>query len=298
MIFTVFLAVLGSCSEAPPPSVKDDPLILERDSLLAIYGDQMEMKEFDYLKVYEHGISDNTYLYGKQEGLFWMGLFSSPSKIVKEYRLDLDPEKLLTDAYFQPAGFSYPASGFELLEIYGFEETSAKEDSPVSKSILRIALDDFELKRTSTYLPKNQLTQMEFARRWKGGFLLEHTGIISKNGKSSTQYLSTDLTENILWDCRASTSPPLGVYYFDVDFFLELGANSVGGFDYSTCKKWSANILDFFGLSTCPGCSTSLKLLNQIDDNITLEAILNEEMRHVVMDYRSGTVLSNEIVEG
>lgn len=178
-IFPVFLAVLGSCSEAPPPRIKDDPLILERDSLLAIYGDQMEMKEFDYLKVFEHGISGNTYLYGKQEGLFWMGLFSSPSEKVKEYRIDLDPEKQFIDAYFQPAGFSYSVSGFELLEIYGFEKTSKLEDVPVSKSILRIVLDDFELKSISSYLPKNKLTQMEFARRWKGGFLLEHTGIIS-----------------------------------------------------------------------------------------------------------------------
>lgn len=91
---------------------------------------------------------------------------------------------------------------------------------------------------------------MEFVRRWKGGFLLEHTGIISKNGKSTTQYLSTDLSETIIWNCRSSTSPPLGVHYFDVDFFLELGPNSVSGFDYSACKKWSANTLDFFGVGT------------------------------------------------
>ncbi len=58
-IFLVFLAVLGSCAEAPPPDVKDDPLILERDGLLAIYGDRIEMKRFDYLKVYAHGISVN-----------------------------------------------------------------------------------------------------------------------------------------------------------------------------------------------------------------------------------------------
>ncbi len=72
-----------------------------------------------------------------------MGLFSSPSDKVKVYRIDLDPEKKFTDAYFQPAGLSFSVSGFELLEIYGFEKTSKFEDALVSKSILRIGLDDF-----------------------------------------------------------------------------------------------------------------------------------------------------------
>lgn len=138
---------------------------------------------------------------------------------------------------------------------------------------------------------------MEFARRWKGGFLMEHTGVVSDHSTSTTQYLSTDLSESILWECRAATSPPLGVYYFDVDFYLTVGEHAVGGFDYSSCKSWTINTLAFFGIPTCPECTTSLKLMNQTDDNITVEVKVNEETRHAVMVYRTGELISNVVVD-
>lgn len=56
-MYTVFFAVLGPYSEASPTNGKYDLLILERDSLLAIYGDLVEAKEFDCLRVFDHGIS-------------------------------------------------------------------------------------------------------------------------------------------------------------------------------------------------------------------------------------------------
>ncbi len=138
---------------------------------------------------------------------------------------------------------------------------------------------------------------MEFARRWKGGFLLEHTGIVSDYGKNTTQCFSTDLKESIVWDCRAPSSPLNNISHIEVDFYLKVETHSIGGFDYSACKSWTTNTLDFFNLSSCEGCTTSLKLLNQIGENITVEVRVNEETRHALIVYRSGKLISNEVVE-
>tara|TARA_R110002012_G_scaffold86322_2_gene214661 strand:- start:198910 stop:199275 length:366 start_codon:yes stop_codon:yes gene_type:complete len=83
---------LGACSEEQIPSLPDDPGITARDSLLAIYGDQMDIKDPAYLEVYSHGVVGLTYLYGKVDGMFWLGLFESPGKKIREYLVDLDPE--------------------------------------------------------------------------------------------------------------------------------------------------------------------------------------------------------------
>lgn len=159
-------------------------------------------------------------------------------------------------------------------------------------------MDTYEVKSHTTYVPKNEWTLMEFARRWKGGFLLEHTGIVSDYGKNTTQYLSTDLTESIEWNCRAPNSPIANVLHFDVDFYLKVETNSIGGFDYALCKGWTTNTLTFFGLTTCPGCTTSLKLLDQLGDTITVEVTVNDEIRHAVIVYRAGKLVSNEMVDG
>ena len=186
------------------------------------------------------------------------------------------------------------ASGFELIEVHGYDPSDITQDVLISKSILRIYLYNFTLKSATTYLRRKELTVLDFARRWTGGFLLEHSGIVSEFGKNTTQYLSTDLSESIVWDCQVPGFPAAGVIHLKVDFFLTLGDNSVGRFDYSTCKSWTKNILDFYTVTTCPGCVTSIKLLNQIGDTIAVEVKLNEEVRKVVLVYRTGEVLSNE----
>ncbi|SFB50706.1 hypothetical protein [Algoriphagus aquimarinus] len=299
--FLIFISVslaLGSCSEDQNPSIPKDPLIVERDSLLGIYGDHIDAREMEYLKVFELGSTDHTYLYGKTEGKFWLGLFASPVQKTAEYILDLDPQSSIQKVFYNPVGHSFLTTGYELIEILGFDPSDKTEEAPNSKSIIRIVLDNFDLKSSTSYLPLNELTILEYARRWKGGFLLEHSGIVSEFGKSNTQYLSTDLSESILWDCRAQTYPPLGVLYFDVDFYLTVSEHSVGGFDYSNCKSWTKNILDFYGEETCPGCTSSIKLLNQIDDSITVEVNLNGELRKVILIYRTGEVVSSEVVKG
>ena len=226
-----------------------------------------------------------------------MGLFESPEKKIKEYILDLDPELTIQNIVFHPVGHGYLATGFELIEVHGFDALATAEDALVSKSIIRILLEDSSLKSSTSYLPLNELTKIEHARRWKGGFLLEHSGIVSEFGKNNTQYLSTDLSESILWDCRAPLSPPLGVYYFDVDFFLGIGQDFLIGFDYSLCDMWSKEVKDLFPDSSCSSCSSSIKLLNQIDDTITVEARFNESVRKVVIEFRTGKVLLNEVMK-
>ncbi|MDR7131637.1 hypothetical protein J2X69_004001 [Algoriphagus sp. 4150] len=297
ILISLALPALVSCSESPKPDEPKDPLITERDSLLTVYGAQIDAKELEYLRLYEHGISQNTYLYGKTRGQFWMGLFASPNQKTAEYLLDLDPESVIPSAYYTPASHSYQASGFELIQIHGQEKSNQAADAPVSKSILRILLNTYELKSHTSYLPKNEGMLMEFARRWKGGFLLEHTRIVSAYGKNTTQYLSTDLKESIVWDCRAPSSPRSNILHIEVDFYLKVETNSIGGFDYSACTSWTINTLDFFNFSSCEGCTTSLKLLNQIGENITVEVRVNEETRHALIVYRSGKLISNEVVE-
>ncbi len=106
MTFLSFLALLAlvSCAESAEPDLPEAPLVAEKDSLLTVYGAQIDTKELEYLKVYEHGISQNTYLYGKTQGKFWMGLFASPNQKTAEYMVDLDPELLIPDIYFNPVG--------------------------------------------------------------------------------------------------------------------------------------------------------------------------------------------------
>ncbi|RIW13435.1 hypothetical protein D0X99_16830 [Algoriphagus lacus] len=125
---------------------------------------------------------------------------------------------------------------------------------------------------------------------------MEHSGIISKNGKNYTQAISYDFKGRIRWDCLAPESPRIGVYYFDVDFFLDVTENGVSGFDFSTCKQWAYDTLDFFGKSTCPGCQSSILLKQQVGPEITLEASLNGEVRRIVMEYRTGRIVKNEEV--
>ena len=91
-IFLIVSVALGSCSEEQTPSLPDNPRITTRDSLLAIYGDQMDIKDPAYLDVYGQGVTELTYLYGKVDGKFWLGLLESPGKKIREYMLDLDPE--------------------------------------------------------------------------------------------------------------------------------------------------------------------------------------------------------------
>lgn len=143
LLSSLTLLALVSCSESPTPDLPKDPLLVERDSLLAVYGAQIDAENLDYLRIYDHGLSQNTYLYGKTQGKFWMGLFTSPDQKTAEYLLDLDPDSLVPDAYYNPASPSYLASGFELFEILGQDEGNLAEDALASKTILRIDLSTY-----------------------------------------------------------------------------------------------------------------------------------------------------------
>ncbi|WP_339881320.1 hypothetical protein [uncultured Algoriphagus sp.] len=98
-IFLIVSIALGSCSEEQIPSLPYDPRITARDSLLAIYGEQMNIKDPEYLEVYGQGVTELTYLNGKTEGKFWLGLFESPGKKICEYLVDLDPEASIKNFY-------------------------------------------------------------------------------------------------------------------------------------------------------------------------------------------------------
>ncbi|MBN3584806.1 hypothetical protein JYB64_20610 [Algoriphagus aestuarii] len=158
LFFLLFFILLGSCSEDQKPNIPKDPLIVERDSLLAIYGGLMDAQEFEYLKVFELGSTDQTYLYGKSEGKFWLGLFASPDQKTAEYQVDLDPESDIPNIHYNPVGHGYLATGFELIEILGQDPLDMTENASISKSILRINLDDFVLKSATSHLSKNELT--------------------------------------------------------------------------------------------------------------------------------------------
>lgn len=47
--FLLVSFVLRSCSEDQNPSITKDPLLVERDSLLVIYGDEIDVRELEYL---------------------------------------------------------------------------------------------------------------------------------------------------------------------------------------------------------------------------------------------------------
>lgn len=125
------LLSLASCSESAEPDIPQNPLVAERDSLLAVYGTQIDTKDLEYLRVYEHGLSQNTYLYGKTQGKFWMGLFSSPEQKTAEYLLDLNPDSFIQKILYKPVSHSYLASGFELIEILGQDESNQAADASI-----------------------------------------------------------------------------------------------------------------------------------------------------------------------
>ena len=296
LLFT-FAVLCTACKESHEPSSPIDPQLALRDSLIAIYGSLIDVQDLDYLGLYEYGATKHTYLYGGTNGEFWLGIFESPDKKITEYTIDLDPDSLIPEAIYNPILHSHMVWDFEFFEIYGFSNTSLNEDAISSKSLLRISHDNWELKSKTEYTPRNAFPFLDYVRAWKGGFLLEYNGEINDYGVSYTQFISSDFSESIRWECRAPYSPPLGVLYFEVDFFLAVWENSVEGFDYSICQSWTKNILDFYGVTTCPGCSTSIRLLNQIEDTITVEVKLNEEVRKAILVYRTGEVVSNEVIE-
>ena len=62
-------------------------------------------------------------------------------------------------------GISKMATGFELIEIHGYDPSDFTQDVLISQSILRIYQDNFTLKSATTYLRRKELTVLDFGRR-------------------------------------------------------------------------------------------------------------------------------------
>ena len=162
--FVIFTLVLSSCQDPGKPKIPVDPLIQERDSLLSIYGGNLVNQEFDYLKSHKLGSTSNIYLYGKRNGLFWLGIFESSEKLIQEYEMDLDLEHRFSDIFYEIKAPSFLISSYELFDVFGSEKEEEEQDAIFSKSIVRIELENHEPKFHTSYLSQDELTWIEFAR--------------------------------------------------------------------------------------------------------------------------------------
>ena len=138
--FIIITLVLSSSQDPGKPKIPVDPLIQERDSLLSIYGKNLMNQEFDYLKRHKLGSTSNIYLYGKRNGLFWLGIFESSEKLIQEYELDLDSELLFNDVFYEIKAPSFLISSYELFDVIGSEKEEEEKDAIFSKSIVRLEL--------------------------------------------------------------------------------------------------------------------------------------------------------------
>ena len=291
-LFVLLLGFVGSCTNLPNPNPKS-PDQLETDSLMAIYGKSIVTKNLNYLKYFQLDKNGNTLLYGGTSDRFWLGAFKPDLSLIKENTLQLDPEERFTQPEFKAPAFSRRVMDKLIFEVIT-KDSGNSSTTTLARSILGLSEYTHELSQITDYIHRDDIIYIETARPWKGGYLLEMNGSLGRSGKNYTQYISTDFSVSQKWDCRSPLSPRIGVYYFEVDFFLDVTENGVSGFDYSICKQWAYNTLDFFGKSTCPGCTTSIKLKNQLAKEITLEASLNDEVRRIVLEYRTGKMVSNE----
>lgn len=290
------LLILGfavSCSTLPDPTPVS-PDQAEMDSLLAIYGRAIVTQDLSYLKHFEQDQKGNTLLYGGTADQFWFGAFRSDRSLIHENLVNLDIEPRFNQAKSVIPGFSLRVMDKLIFEVFTSENAKNTFNNSIARSIVGLSESTYALHHLTEYIHEDDYTYIENARPWKGGYLLEHSGISSANDKDFTQFISTDFKESIRWDCQSPESPRIGVIFFEKDLFVDVVQNGVWGFNYSRCTRWKYNTLDFFGKETCQGCSTSINLKEHRDGLITLEAILDEELRKIEIEYRSGKVLLNE----
>lgn len=291
-LFSFFVIGLYSCdltaSENTPDRVDEIA-----DSLWSIYGKEIKIAKPEYLRVLGTVPNGYTVLYGGRGMEFWLGVFSPDRTLIEEHLLETDASSKITNPVTRTNGITYSLRDYWVFELY--TESKNTDATHMIRSIVALDLQSYTIGIVHDLLAKDELDLLEFVRPWRGSFLLEHTGIISNKGKSFTQAISYDFKERTRWECRTPESPRIGVYYFELDVFVDIHTNGLYGFDYSQCRSWAYNTLDFFGLNSCPGCQTSIKLKNQIGTEITLEAGLNGEVRRIVMEYRTGRIISNTL---
>lgn len=289
----LLLAFTVSCNSLPE-STPVNPDQSELDSLLAIYGEAIATENLTYLKHFDLDQKGNTLLYGGTADQFWFGAFRPDRSLIKENLLHLDSESRFTRPKTVASNLTLRVMDKLLFEAYTSETAANTSNTSIARSTLGLSESTYELYHVTDYIHKDDYIYIQTARPWKSGFLLEMNGSLGRSGKNYTQYIFRDFTESVIWDCRSPQSPRIGVYYFEVDFFLDVLINGVSGFDYSTCKQWSYNTLDFFSKTTCPGCTSSILLKQQVGPEITIEASLNGEVRKIVLEYRTGRILSIE----
>lgn len=291
----LILAFTVSCNSLPE-STPVNPDQSELDSLLAIYGEAIATENLTYLKHFDLDQKGNTLLYGGTADQFWFGAFRPDRTLIKENLVMLDSESRFIRPKTVASNLTLRVMDKLLFEAFTNETDANTSNTSIARSTLGLSESTYELYHVTDYIHEDDYIYIQTARPWKSGYLLEMNGSLGRSGKNYTQYISRDFTESVIWDCRSPQSPRIGVYYFEVDFFLDVLANGVSGFDYSTCKKWGYNTLDFFGKTTCPSCQTSLLLKQHIGPEITLEAKLDAEVRRIVIEYRTGRIVSNEEV--
>lgn len=289
----LMLLLAVSCSTLPDP-IPVNPDQAEMDSLLAVYGGSIATKDLTYLRHFEQDEKGNTLLYGGTVDKFWFGTFKPDRSMVKENLIKLDIENRFNQPKSALPGFSRRVMDKLIFEVYTRENPENSSNSSMARSIMGLSESTYDLYHITDYIHPDDYIYIGMARPWKGGYLLEMNGSLGRSGKNYTHYISTDFSKSLVWDCRSPQSPRIGVYYFDVDFFLDVVENGVSGFDYSTCKKWSYNTLDFFGKTSCPGCQSSILLKQQVGPEITLKASLDGEERRILIEYRTGRILINE----
>lgn len=291
--FFLILGFVVSCSTLPEP-FPVNPDQGEMDSLLAIYGESFVTKDLTYLRHFEQDQKGNTLLYGGTVDKFWFGAFGPNRSLIKENLVQLDVEKRFNQPKSLLPGFGHQVMDKLMFEVFTSEKSENSPNTSIARSIVGMSESTYDLYHITDYIYRDDYIYIELATPWKGGYLFEMNGSLGRSGKNYTHYISKDFSESLVWDCRSPQSPGIGVYYFEKDLFVDVVDNGVWGFDYTSCKQWSYNTLDFFGKETCPGCVTSIKLKEQRDGVITLEAKLDQEVRRVEIEYREGKVLLNE----
>ena len=292
-IILLLFGLAVSCSTIPDP-IPEGPEQVETDSLMAIYGKSIVTKNLNYLRYFQLDKNGNTLLFGGTSDRFWFGAFRPDRSLIKENLVKLDLEDRFEQPVSKPTSFSHRVLDKLIFEVFTGEQSEKSSNPSVALSIMGLSEYTHELYLITDYIHRNDIIYLEMARPWKGGYLLEMNSSLGRSGKNYTQYISTNFSVSQKWECRSPLSPRIGVYYFEVDFFLDVTENGVYGFDYSICKQWAYNNLDFFGKSICPGCTSSIKLKNQLAKEITLEVSLNDEVRRIVLEYRTGKIVSNE----
>lgn len=289
----LILAFTVSCHSLPESS-PINPDQSELDSLLAIYDEAIATEGLTYLKHFDLDQKGNTLLYGGTADQFWFGAFRADRTLIRENLVLLDIDSRFIRPKTVASNLTLRVMDKLLFEAFTNETAANTSNTSIGRSTLGLSESTYELFHVTDYIHKDDYIYIQTARSWKSGYLLEMNGSLGRSGKNYTQYISRDFTESVVWDCRSPQPPRIGVYYFEVDFFLDVLANGVSGFDYSTCKQWSYNTLDFFSKTSCPGCTSTILLKQQVGPEITMEASLNGEVRKIVLEYRTGRILSNE----